>query len=65
MIFCPKGTGNNRIYFPIYTLSTDDSMEKEQGRPPLIHGDKMKAVIYGSMARICHIAEQQGTELSS
>lgn len=34
-------------------------MEKKQGGPPLIHGDKMKAVIYGS------IAEQQGTELSA
>ena len=34
-------------------------MEKEQGRPSLIHEDKMKAVIHGS------IAEQQGTELSS
>ena len=40
-------------------------MEKEQGGSPLIHRDKMKAVIHGSMARICHIAEQQGTELSS
>lgn len=65
MIFYPKETGNNRIYFPVYTLSTDDSMEKPQGGPPLIHGDKLKAAIRGSMARICHTAEQQGTELSS
>lgn len=40
-------------------------MEKEQGGPPLIHGDKLKAAIRGSMARICHTAEQQGAELSS
>lgn len=30
LIFCPKGTGNNGIYFSIYTLSSDDRMEKEQ-----------------------------------
>ena len=65
LIFYPKETGNNRIYFPIYTLSTDDSMEKEQGGPLLIHGDKLKAAICGSMARICNTEEQQGTELSS
>lgn len=40
-------------------------MEKEQGGPLLIHGDKLKAAICGSMARICNTAEQQGTELSS
>lgn len=47
LVFCPKKTGSNRVYFSSYILSNDDRTEKEQGRFLLIHRDKLKPAIYG------------------
>lgn len=47
LTICPKWTGNKRVYFSSYALSSDDRIEKEQGRPPVMRGDKLKPAIHG------------------